>query len=75
MFARLYLILGSLLLLGYCLVFYEAWELGNPVRLAAAPAVGSSLSSSSGGSGGGHYSSSSSSGRGVGVGVGGFGGK
>jgi hypothetical protein len=69
MFSRLYLIVGSLFLAGYCLVFYEAWELGNPVRLAAAPAVGSYIGSSSGGSGGG----SSYGGRGTGVGI--FGGK
>jgi hypothetical protein len=66
MFSRVYLVLGSLVLLGYGLAVFEGWELGNPVRLAAAPAAHSYLRSSS--SGGSWYWISSSDGRSSGVG-------
>jgi hypothetical protein len=48
MFGRIYLILGSLLVMGYGAAAFEGWELGNPVRLAAAPPAGAILRSSSG---------------------------
>jgi hypothetical protein len=54
MLARVYLVLGSLLVLGYGVVAFEGWEFGNPVRLSPAPPAGAALSSS-----GGHSSSSS----------------
>ena len=72
MFARLYLILGAMVLLGYSVAAFEGWEFVNPVRLASAPAPGSRLLSS-GGRWFWFYSSSSSGGHGTGVG--GFGGK
>jgi hypothetical protein len=72
MFARVYLILGSVVLAGYGLAAFEGWEFVNPVRLAAAPPPGSTLRSSSG-RWFWFYSSSTSGGRGSGVG--GFGGK
>jgi hypothetical protein len=75
MFARVYLILGTLVLLGYGLAVFEGWEPGNPVRLASAPPPHSYLrSSSSGGSWYWMHSTSSSSG-GRSSGIGGTGGK
>ena len=72
MFARVYLILGVLVLVGYGMSAYEGWEFVDPVRQTAAPTAGSTLHSSGGGW---SSSGSSSSSGGRGVGVGGFGGK
>jgi hypothetical protein len=72
MFARIYLILGAMALVGYSVAAYEGWEFVNPVRLAAAPPAGAAVHSS-GGRWFWFHSSSSSGGRGIGVG--GFGGK
>jgi hypothetical protein len=55
MLARVYLILGSILLLGYALVAFEGWEFGSAVLVSAAPPEGAALSSS------GRYHSSSHS--------------
>jgi hypothetical protein len=46
MLSRVYLIVGSVLLLGYGVVALEGWEFGNAVRVASVPAIGSSLTSS-----------------------------
>jgi hypothetical protein len=46
MFERVYIVLGSLLLLGYAVVAWEGWEFGNPVKLRPAPPAGATLSSS-----------------------------
>jgi hypothetical protein len=46
MLARIYYVLGSLLVLGYVVVAFEGWEFGNPVRMSPAPPVGAAVSSS-----------------------------
>jgi hypothetical protein len=56
MLERVYTVLGSVLLLGYSVVWFEGWEFTNPTRLSPPPPVGATLSSS------GHYYHSGSSG-------------
>ena len=55
MLERVYYVVGTVLLLGYGVVWFEGWEFSNPRRLSPAPPPGAMLSSS------GHYHSGSGS--------------